>query len=171
MNKVALGLIKGALAGAVGVWVMDRITWYMYKHEDPLAYKEEKEAQIEGKYAAQVAASKLSSAFQLQLDERQEYIAGKSIHYLMGILPGAFYGAYRKKVKGPGALKGLLYGAGLFLLVDELVAPLLGLTSGPRAYPWQAHARGLAGHLALGATTDVSLKLMNKALPFSFSDN
>ena len=55
-------------------------------------------------------------------------------------------------------------GAGLFIVMDEIVAPLLGLTSGPKAYPWQAHARGLAGHLALGATTDASLKLINKAV-------
>ena len=171
MSNVAKGLLKGAIAGAVGVWIMDQLTWYMYKNEDPLAYKKEKQAQVEGKYAAHVAASKLANTFNIQLDDRQEYAAGKGVHYLMGVLPGALYGAYRHKVEGIGAWKGLLYGTALFVLVDEIIAPLLGLTSGPRAYPWQAHARGLAGHLALGATTDASLKLLNKALPYSFSNN
>lgn len=165
MNKVTSGLLKGAIAGAVGVWVMDRLTWYMYKNEDPLAYKQEKLAQVEGKYAAHAAASKLTKAANVQLDDRQLYVAGKTIHYLLGILPGALYGAYRHRVKGVGAGKGLLYGAGLFFLVDELIAPIMGIASGPLAYPWQAHARGLAGHLALGATTDASLKLINKAVP------
>ena len=171
MNDIAKGLLKGAIAGAVGVWIMDQLTWYMYKNEDPLAYKKEKEAQVEGKYAAHVAASKMARGLNIPLDDRQEYIAGKGVHYLLGVLPGAFYGAYKNQIKGVGAYKGLLYGAALFVLVDEIIAPLLGLTSGPRAYPWQAHARGLAGHLALGATTDASLKLLNKAIPYSFSNN
>ncbi len=34
---------------------------------------------------------------------------------------------------------------------------LRGLASGPTAYPWQAHARGLVAHLVLGATTDAVL--------------
>lgn len=165
------GLLKGAIAGAAGVFIMDRITWYMYKHEDPMAYKEEKEAQVDGKYAAHVAASKMADAVNAQLSERQLYTAGKSVHYLMGILPGALYGAYRHRVNGLNSWRGLLYGAGLFIMMDEIVAPLLGLTSGPRAYPWQAHARGLAGHLALGATTDATLLLLDKTPVPGFSMN
>lgn len=165
MTNTTSGLLKGAIAGAVGVWVMDKLTWYMYRNEDPKAHRKEKKAQVEGKYAAIAAASKIMDALNVKRSSKQEYVAGKGIHYMMGVLPGALYGAYRHRVKGVGAWKGLLYGAGLFLLVDELVAPMLGIVSGPRAYPWQAHARGLAGHLALGATTDASLKLINKAIP------
>ncbi|MCA1673436.1 MAG: DUF1440 domain-containing protein, partial [Actinobacteria bacterium] len=53
---------------------------------------------------------------------------------------------------------GLAFGTGFSLLVDELMNPLLGLTPGPRAFPWQAHARGLGGHLAFGATTELVLE-------------
>ena len=45
----------------------------------------------------------------------------------------------------------------MFLVNDEILAPVLGLASGPAAYPWQAHARGLVGHLVLGAVTDTVL--------------
>lgn len=164
MTNEMKGLLKGAVAGAVGVWVMDRLTWYMYRNEDTKAFKQEKKAQVEGKYAAHAAASKMLDGLTKNMSDKQMYAAGKGVHYLMGILPGALYGAYRHKVKGVGAWGGMLYGLGLYLLVDELVAPLMGIASGPRAYPWQAHARGLAGHLALGATTDASLKLLNKGL-------
>lgn len=165
MANTLSGLLKGAIAGAAGVWVMDQLTWYMYNNEDPKAYLKEKKAQVEGKYAAHAAASKMLNAANVQLNDKELYAAGKTVHYLLGILPGALYGAYRHRVKGVGAWKGLLYGAGLFILVDELIAPMIGIASGPRAYPWQAHARGLAGHLALGATTDASLKLINKVVP------
>ena len=41
-KNTAVELIKGAIAGAVSVWAMDRLTWYMYRHEDPKAYLKEK---------------------------------------------------------------------------------------------------------------------------------
>ncbi|MDP9382790.1 MAG: DUF1440 domain-containing protein, partial [Chloroflexota bacterium] len=60
-----------------------------------------------------------------------------------------------------GAGRGLLYGAVLFLLNDEILAPVLGLASGPTAYPWQAHARGLISHVVLGAATDTVLDVLD----------
>lgn len=164
MDNTTKKLLKGAVAGAAGVWVMDRLTWYMYRNEDPKAYKQEKKAQVDGKYAAHAAAEKMLGGLSKNLSDKQFYAAGKVIHYALGMLPGAMYAAYRHRLKGLSAGSGLLYGLGLFIVVDEVVAPLLGFTSGPKAYPWQAHARGLAGHLALGATTDASLKLLNKTL-------
>ena len=42
---------------------------------------------------------------------------------------------------------------------------MAGLSSGPLAYLWQAHARGLAGHLAVGATTDAAVRVLDKVMP------
>ena len=87
----------------------------------------------------------------------QPHPAGIAVHYALGVLPGALYAPLRRRLGGLGAGRGLLYGLGLFLVNDELLAPALGLASGPTAYPWQAHARGLAEHLVLGAATDAVL--------------
>jgi hypothetical protein len=46
--------------------------------------------------------------------------------------------------------------------MDELVNPVLGLTPGPAAFPWQAHARGLGGHLAFGAANDTALRALDR---------
>ena len=158
-------MVKGAIAGAASVWMMDRVTWYMYKNEDPKAYKKEKEAQIDGKYVAFVAADKIANAIGARMSDREEYIAGKTVHYILGIMPGALYGLLRHRVKGLDKGRGLLYGLGLFIVMDELIAPLAGLSSGPLAYPWQAHARGLAGHLTVGATTDAAVRALDKVMP------
>ncbi len=85
------------------------------------------------------------------------------MHYALGIVPGALYGSLRGRLAGIGAGRGLLYGAGLFLVNDEILAPVLGLASGPTAYPLQAHARGLVSHLVLGAATDTVLDVLNSA--------
>jgi hypothetical protein len=38
--------------------------------------------------------------------------------------------------------------------MDETLTPALGLTPGPDAFPWQTHARGLAGHLVFGTVAN-----------------
>jgi hypothetical protein len=115
MGSVLKELVKGAIAVAVSVWMMGRVTWYMYKNEDPKACKKEKEAQIEGKYVSSVAADKIARAVGAKLSERQEYWAGQTIHYALGIAPSALYAVYRHRVKGLHAGWGLLYGLGLFI--------------------------------------------------------
>lgn len=54
------------------------------------------------------------------------------------------------------------FGLGFFLAVDELMNPLLGLTPAPQAFPWQAHARGLAGHVVFGVTNHVVLEGLDR---------
>lgn len=44
--------------------------------------------------------------------------------------------------------------------MDEGAVYALGLTPGPANFPWQTHARGLAGHLVFGAVTDATLSLL-----------
>ncbi|MFD2999324.1 DUF1440 domain-containing protein [Pontibacter toksunensis] len=164
-KSIAAELIKGAIAGAASVWVMDKITWYMYQNEDPKAYLQEKKAQVHGKYVADVAVDKVLDATGANLDARERWMAGRGVHYFLGMAPGILYAAMRHKVKGLDAGGGSLYGFGLFVVMDEIVAPATGLSSGPAAYPWQAHARGLVGHLAVGVVTDALLNILDKALP------
>lgn len=80
-------------------------------------------------------------------------------------MPGAAYGALRDRLPLLAVGRGLLYGAGVFVVMDEVVAPSLGVVSGPKGYPWEAHWRGLVGHLVLGAATDTVLDVMDDVLP------
>jgi uncharacterized membrane protein YagU involved in acid resistance len=43
--------------------------------------------------------------------------------------------------------------------MDEAALTLMGLTPPPKNFPWQTHARGLAGHLVLGATIEAAFDL------------
>ncbi len=159
---LAAGAVKGAIAGAVGVWVMDQVGWGLYLREDRGALRQEQQARVGRRDVAHVAAGKLTGAVGLTLTPAQPHPAGIAIHYALGIVPGALYGSLRGRLTGIGAGRGLLYGAGLFLVNDEILAPVLGLASGPTAYPWQAHARGLVAHLALGVSTDATLDALDR---------
>src|SRR5918993_1923991 len=75
----------------------------------------------------------------------------KAVHYAVGIAWGPVYCLLRRRggMRPLGA--GLLAGAALSLVVDEGLAPALGLTAPNRAYPAATHVRGFLAHLAWGA--------------------
>lgn len=46
---IAGNVLKGAVAGAARVWLMDRVGWFLYRREDPAAVQREQAARVEGK--------------------------------------------------------------------------------------------------------------------------
>ena len=160
---VAADMVKGAVAGAIGVWLMDQVGWGMYVREDPAAIHQEHEAHPDGLDPAHVMAGRLAHTVGAELDPAQPHPAGIAAHYALGILPAMLYAPLRHQLGAMSAGRGLFYGLTLFLVSDELLNPVLGLSGGPTEYPWQAHARGLVSHLVLGASTDIALDLLDRA--------
>lgn len=156
--------LKGAVAGAVGVWALDKVTWAMWDREDPAALRREAAARPGGLDPAHVIANRAAEAAGTELAPRQPHPAGIGVHYALGIGPGAAYGVLRKRVPAVGAAAGMAYGLALFLLQDEGLNPLIGTSGAPGEYPWQAHARGLVGHLVLGAVTDATLNALDRVV-------
>jgi len=161
-ESVLADLIYGAIAGAVATWVMGKATSYLYEHEDKTAREREDNVRG-GKTAYGVAADKAAhlAGKELSKDERKQY--GKEIHWALGIGTAALYGVLRPRVPHAGLAHGLAFGAAFWLLVDEGANYALGLTPGPTKFPWQTHARGLAGHLVYGSVTDVTLAALQRA--------
>jgi hypothetical protein len=155
--------VKGALAGAMGVWALDKVTWAMWDRTDPAKLRqEEQEARPRGMDPAHVMANETAEAMGKELTPKQPHPAGIAVHYGLGVGPGAAYGALRHKMPALTAGGGTLFGLGLFLMQDEGLNPILGTSGGPTEYPMEAHVRGLVGHLVFGATMHASLKLMDQ---------
>jgi uncharacterized membrane protein YagU involved in acid resistance len=133
----------------------------MYEHESDEAKQRENDARG-GRTAYEAAAERAASAAGMSLSNDRRTQAGSAIHWGTGIFAGAVYAVLREQWPTAAAVKGLPFGAGFFLAVDELLNPLLGLTPGPQAFPWQTHARGLGGHLAFGATTELLLEALDR---------
>jgi hypothetical protein len=157
-RHVATDIALGALAGAAATWVMGKATTYLYEHEDEAVRHREDEARG-GRTAYVVAAGRAAAAVGRTLDEEQENKLGAAIHWGLGVGAGAFYGAMRGRIPGADWGQGTAFGAAFWLVVDETANPVLGLTPGPAAFPWQTHARGLAGHLVFGVVADTVLDL------------
>jgi hypothetical protein len=154
-------LVKGAIAGAVATWVMGKVTTYLYDREDQTARHTEDEARG-GKTAYEAAAEKSAALFGRSLDERQRERFGLAIHWALGIGTGAVYALLRRRFDRVGKLGGTGFGTAFWALVDEGLVSRLGLTPSPRRFPWQTHARGLAGHLTFGTVTDATLRALER---------
>jgi len=155
------GLVKGAIAGAAATWVMGQVTSYMYEHEDPEAREREDSARG-GVTAYERGAGIAADAVGVELTEAGRRQAGTALHWATGVGAGALYGAVRELFPGISVGQGSGFGAAFFLAVDEGLVPILGLTPGPGAFPWQAHFRGLAGHLVFGVVADTVLDVLDR---------
>ncbi len=143
----------GAVAGTLATLALSAMSQALYANESRGTYLREEWARG-GKSANTVAVNKLAKAAGVSLSKPQSKVAEGALHFGIGAGSGAVYGAVRRHVPGPAIAKGLGFGATLWLTADEGLNPALGLTPGPTAFPWQAHARGLASHLVFGLATE-----------------
>lgn len=104
-----------------------------------------------------VAVYRLRKAAGSNARREQPSTLGILLHYLFGVGPAILYAGLRERDLRFSADRGLLYGLIIFLLWDETLSVATGIASPPDAYPWQAHFRGLVGHLSLGVATHVAL--------------
>jgi hypothetical protein len=160
-HTIGEDLVKGAIAGAVATYVMGRITTFMYDREDRRARKQEDEARGGGTSYG-TAAEKGAELVGSRLTSKEREQAGSAIHWALGIGAGAGYAVVRRRLAFLGSTVGTAFGTAFWAFVDEGVVPALGLTPGPLAFPWQAHARGLVGHLTFGTVTDGALRVLDR---------
>jgi uncharacterized membrane protein YagU involved in acid resistance len=90
--------------------------------------------------------------------------AGQIVHYSFGALNGAMYGAVAEVEPKASMCAGTLFGATLFVVVDETLVPLLGWSKPPQDYPLTSHLYGFASHLIYGLTTDGVRRAVRSAL-------
>ncbi len=160
-------LLRDALLGAIAApaagWLMGKATSFLYERESKPA-REREDAARGDEAAYGVAADKLAGIAGRELSDEQRQKSGRAIHWALAIGAGAAYGALRRRMPVLGGLGGVVFGTLFFVLVDEIGNVALGLTPGPREFPWQAHARGLAGHLAFGVAEEAQLAAADRLL-------
>ena len=163
-DNLALDGVKGAVAGAVATFVLDRVDWFLYGLEPEASRRQTWDVRPEHKDPAHVIASRVSETFGGG-PIPQGHPAGLAVHYAIGIAPAALYGAMRGRVPGIDAGRGLGFGFGMFVIEDEVVNPALGFAAPPQRYPWQPHARGLISHLVYGVVADLVLRALTPRSP------
>ncbi len=155
---INLGKSKAISAGANPGYRGLRASWISFA-----ASKANYEKVTGGKYVPDRAAEKMEKIVGLEASKEQHQMIAQASHWGLGIGGGSVYAVLRRLNKNVAAAHGLFFGVAFSAIIDEGLTPLLGLAEAPKNYPWQAHARGIAGHLVYGATAESALKCLNQA--------
>jgi uncharacterized membrane protein YagU involved in acid resistance len=153
-------VLRGLIAGAIGAWVMDRATWMLQDRQKRQTVRQEREAWPEGLDVSHALGYKLADAVGLPVSKNQPSTLGMTTHYLLSIGPAILYAAMRERDLRFAGDRGLLYSLLIFVLWDEVLSAATGVAAPPAKYPWQAHMRGILGHLALGLATHIALSAL-----------
>lgn len=173
-------IILGMIGGAVGTLAMD----YARRRIQPLLSGDDEDQQAENGSGRSRALDDIAVAGQRHGEEESsthalgrigyETMTGhppaketkdtlsSGIHWSYGVLQGGVYGALRGNADAPDWEGGIAFGAGLWLLGDEVVVPILGLQDGPTAYAPETHLNRALIHLVYGVTTAVTTHVLKE---------
>lgn len=152
--------LRGAMAGAAATWVMDLVTTGLMENQSEETTQREQAVRPNGKSAVGNLIDRAETMSGTELTEEQRTTASYAIHYGLGVVPGALYAVFRRRVPLVGAAQGLAYGVFLWAVADEYLNSRLGLAAEFGAYPPETHWRGLVGHAVLGVATDTGIELL-----------
>lgn len=178
-------LVKGAVAGLVGglvaSWTMNQFqaAWSkategfekphgaqsMQPSNAPPAPQSTDPGQEDQDDATVKAAKAISeNVFGHELKESEKKPAGAAVHYAFGTATGGLYGAAAEIAPEVTTGLGLPFGVAFWMVADEGVVPLLGLSKGPTEYPVSTHAYALASHLVYGLTAEVTRRAVRNII-------
>jgi putative membrane protein len=173
------GMVAGLAAGLVASWTMNQFqaAWTRIAEGAEKSHGAQSMQPSEGSKGDQgqdvneqddatVETAKVISSvvFDHDLQESEKEPAGAAVHYAFGTLSGGLYGALAEVTPQVTAAAGLPFGAGFWLLADEISVPLLGLAKGPTEYPVSTHVYSLASHLVYGVTAELGRRAVRNVL-------
>lgn len=166
-RALAKGMIAGLVGGLVGTIVMSEFqkAWSKTAQAMQKGGQAQGQGQQESENATMKAAGKIAHIGGRELSHEQKKKAGPVIHYSFGTLQGAMYGAMTELTRTPGGfLPGVLFGAALFGLADEVAVPALGLSGKPSEYPVKSHLYAAAAHCVYGMATEIARRGLRAAI-------
>ena len=156
------GLLVGVLAGAVASAAMDQY-WAMVEHvpgERPEQQPRKGGGQQKDEPSTQIIADRLAEAVTgKEVPGEAKPAAGVAVHYLTGALQGGIFGLVAASRPRTGLLAGLLYGAAIWLFLDEITLRALNIAPDPAQVPKSIHVEALGAHLVYGSSLALLTRL------------
>ena len=159
-DSILGGLIRGAIAGAAGVWALHEVDKYLAARESQATRDATVAARPGGLDPAHVVADRVTKAAGMELRHPEQNTLGLGVKYAIGIIPAALLGALRDRLGWLTAGRGFAFGVTSWAIEDEWAAARLGLAAAPNRYPWQTHGRGFIVHVVYGLTVDAVLRVL-----------
>ena len=178
-TNILKGMVAALAGGLVASWTMNQFqaAWTRLAEGDEKSHGAQSMQQSEGSQGEQAqdtndqddatvktAKAIAKNVFGHELQKSEKETAGAAVHYAFGTLSGGLYGALAEVTPQVTSGAGLPFGAGFWLLADEVTVPLLGLSKGPTEYPVSTHAYALASHLVYGMTAELSRRALRRVM-------
>src|SRR5256885_4327479 len=125
--RILRGALAGAIAGLVGAYAMERFQALWSETEKRARPKQTAGAAKDEPATVKAAERVVETVLQADLPDEVKPVAGEVVHYGMGMLSGAIYGAVAEVLPIVRAGNGLLFGAVLWWVADETAVPSVGL--------------------------------------------
>ncbi|MDP9275045.1 MAG: DUF1440 domain-containing protein [Chloroflexota bacterium] len=158
--RILRGALAGAIAGLVGAYAMERFQALWTETERRARPKQTARAAKDEPATVKAAERVAETVLQTELPEQVKPVAGEAVHYGMGMLSGAIYGAIAELLPIVRAGNGLVFGAVLWWVADETAVSALGLAKTPSAYPPSTHAYALSSHFVYGFVTETVRRVL-----------
>jgi putative membrane protein len=177
--NILKGMIAGLAGGLLASWTMNQFqaAWtrmaeggekshgaQSMKPSDGSQGEQDQDTQEQDDATVETARVISREVFGHELEESEKHPAGAAVHYAFGTLSGGLYGALAEVTPQVTSAAGLPFGAGFWLLADEISVPLLGLAKGPTEYPVSTHVYSLASHLVYGVTAELGRRAVRQVL-------
>jgi hypothetical protein len=147
-RNVLTDLALAPVAGYVATKAMEPVGSWLYERESQGSREREQAVRPGPPY--RIVAQKTAALLGLDLSEAALEKAALVFHYGLAISWSPTYALLRRRTGLGPVAAGLASGVAMSAVVDEGLTPALGLSAPNRAYPFAAHARGVASHLAFG---------------------
>lgn len=161
-RNVLLNGVIGLVAGAVGTAVMDRVSVRLRALESEAAQRREEE--LSSTAPTTVLAERVNTSMALSLTEEQVGQLGNAIHWMFGMTWGPAVALLAGRTATRAVLTGLGVGTAVWLVLDEGLVPVMGLTAPTLAYPWETHARAFANHAVYGVVMGLVVQVLDGVL-------
>jgi hypothetical protein len=146
--QILTDLALAAAAGYLGTKAMEPVSMKLYELEPAAARGREDAVRPGPPY--RIAAEKLTKVFGLQITEQQLNRLSLAFHYGLAIQWAPLYPLLRRRTRLNPLAAGLVTGAAMSVVADELITPAFGFSAPNLEYPLVTHARGFAAHLVFG---------------------
>lgn len=173
--NILKGLAAGAIGGLVASWTMNKFQGALSKlagksqkshgaqslqqgspQHGVAKYLRERQLDEQDDTAAERTANLIAAGlFNRRLSDEEKEAGGTASHYSFGITTGACYGAAAEFLPALTRGAGLPFGGAVWVVADEIVVPVLGLSKLPHEYPLSTHAYAFSSHLVYGLTAEV----------------
>ena len=155
-------ILKGIIAGAIGGLVA---SYVMTKYQEVTATIADTGGGEKGDPANVKAAKAISeNVFDHKLKKSEKEPAGEALHYLMGGISGAIYGATAEMSDTATLGAGFPFGTAVWAIADDIVVPALGLSKPASDFSLATHAYALSSHWVYGLTSEMVRRAVRKVI-------